>query len=565
VTYRVFVVGLDGATFDLIGPWAQAGHLPNLRHLMAVGAWGELRTTIPPMTGPAWTSFMTGQNPGRHGIYDWIARRPDSYDMVPLSARQRQARSLWSIASDAGRRVFALNVPMTYPPEPINGTLIAGLPAVVPRADIAYPTTAYDEITELVGDYILYPDPGQAYSDSGIDAFLKRLYHCTEERIRILEHFRAQEAWDLAMVVFNGTDAIQHALWKFMDPSHPLYDPRRGAKYGAAIRLFYQRMDAWLGEVLEELDDDTLLMVMSDHGAGPFHKFIHVNNWLLDTGFLKLKSTPAARVKRLLFRLGFTPMQAYNLLMRLGLGVFKREVVRGHGQGLLKALFLSFGDVDWERTQAYSLGNVGQIFLNLRGREPAGAVDPADYDRVRDDIVARLADLQDPETGKRVVDNVYRREEVYHGPRLDRAPDVVFLPRNLEYFGFGEYEFGSNQTIEPVARGISGTHRMNGVLLLAGNPVQAGWSIQGAEITDLAPTILHLLGVPVPAEMDGRILSQALIGVVQPAEQPVTLPPSDGLRAPQTDAGDPTDEDDGFSAEDEAAVMERLRNLGYVG
>lgn len=554
MTYRVFVIGLDGATFDLISPWAQAGHLPNLRRLTEIGAWGKLRTTIPPMTGPAWTSFMTGQNPGQHGIFDWISRRPDSYDMAPLSARQRRGRSLWSVASEAGRRVFAFNVPMTYPPEAINGTMIAGLPAVVPRPDIASPASAYDEITGLVGDYILYPDPGQAYSDSGIDAFLQQLYQCTEERIQVLTHFRAKEPWDLAMVVFNGTDAVQHALWKFMDTSHPLYDPQRSRKYGAAILRFYQRMDTWLGEMLEDLDEETVLMIMSDHGAGPFHKFIHVNNWLMEAGFLELKPTPAAQVKHLLFRLGFTPMQAYNLLMRLGFGAFKREVVRGHGQDLLKTLFLSFADVDWERTKAYSLGNVGQIYLNLRSREPAGAVDPADYDHVRDDIMIRLAELEDPETGDCVVDHIYRREEVYRGSCLQRAPDIVFLPRNLEYFGFGEYEFGSNRIIEPVVRGISGTHRMDGILLMAGSPVRSG-RLTGAQIVDLAPTILNLLGIHVPADMDGQVLSQALTQVVEPTARsssrtPVSPPPTDG---------------DGLSADDEAAVLERLRNLGYVG
>lgn len=573
MTYRVFIVGLDGATFDLISPWAEAGNLPNLKRLMDVGAWGHLRTTIPPMTGPAWTSFMTGQNPGQHGIFDWIARRPDSYAMVPLSAQHRRARSLWAVASEAGRRVLAFNVPMTYPPEAVNGTMIAGLPAVVARPDIANPASAYAEVTGLVDDYILYPDPGQAYSDSGIDAFLERLYHCTEERIRILTHFRAKERWDLAMVVFNGTDAIQHALWKFMDTTHPLHDPRSGEKYSAAILKFYQRLDAWLGDMwfgdkYADLDDDTVLMIMSDHGAGPFHKFIHVNNWLMDTGFLKLKSTPAAQVKHTLFRLGFTPMQAYNLLMRLGLGAFKREVVRGHGQDLLKTLFLSFADVDWERTQAYSLGNVGQIYLNLRGREPVGAVAHADYDRVRDELIGRLIELEDPATGRRVVDHVYRREEVYHGSSLQHAPDIVFLPHNLEYFGFGEYEFGSNRIIEPVRRGISGTHRMDGIVLMAGEPVKQGVRIEGAEIIDLAPTILHLLGVHVPPNMDGRILSQALSEVVKPQGDRPTVEPAPGPTAgleEQALPNSPPVDGDGLSADDEAAVLERLRNLGYVG
>lgn len=558
MTYRVFVVGLDGATFDLIRPWAEAGHLPTLAHLMRAGTWGELRTTVPPMTGPAWTSFMTGQNPGRHGIFDWVARRPAGYDMMPLSARDRRAPSLWALAGQAGRRVCVFNVPMTYPPEPVNGILVAGLPAPAARPDIACPPHIYEEMLHLVGDYILYPDPGQAYSDSGIDAFLGRLYRCTDDRIRILEHFRRKEPWDLSMLVFSGTDAIQHALWKYMDPTHPQYDRARAARYGDAILRFYQRMDTWLGTVLDELEDDTILMLMSDHGAGPFHKFIHVNNWLMREGLLRLRTTPRARAKRLLFSLGFTPMQVYNLLMRLGLGAFKREVVRGRGQGLLRALFLSFAEVDWPHTRAYSLGNVGQIFLNVRSREPLGCVTPgAEYEQVRATIMRRLAELRDPDTGERVVEEVFRREEVYDGPFLDRAPDILFLPRNLEYFGFGEYEFGSNQVIEPVTRGISGTHRMNGILLLAGQPIRAGQHIQGAQIVDLAPTILHLLGLPVPDEMDGRVLTEALSSPIEPVAMPAHVP-EEGPATPSSDGG-------GFTPDDEAAVLERLRGLGYVG
>lgn len=557
--YRVFVIGLDGATFDLIRPWAQAGHLPSLARLMELGTFGELRTTVPPMTGPAWTSFMTGQNPGKHRIFDWIARRHDSYDVRPLSAQHRRTRSLWEIASQAGRRVFAFNVPMTYPTEPVNGVMIAGLPAPVAQPDIAHPTAAYDEITQLVGDYILYPDPGQAYSDSGIDAFLDRLDRCTEDRIHILEHFLEKERWDLMMVVFNGTDAVQHALWKYMDSSHPLHDPTQATRYGSAILQFYRRMDAWLGTALDALEDDTVLMIMSDHGAGPFHKFIHVNNWLMREGFLRLKTTPLAYVKRLSFAAGFTPMQVYNLLMRLGLGAFKREVVRGHGQRLLKTLFLSFDEVDWRHSRAYSLGNVGQIHLNVQGREPLGCVAPGtEYDEVREAVIARLAEFRDPETGEAVVEQVFRREEIYHGPHLDRAPDILFLPRNLEYFGFGEYEFGSNRIIEPVARGISGTHRMNGILLMAGQPIRAGHEITGAHIVDLAPTILHLLGLSAPPTMDGRILTETLDEAMVPAS---------ALVAESEEYASKPSRDDhaGFTPDEEAAVLKRLRNLGYVG
>ncbi|MCC6168547.1 MAG: DUF2304 family protein [Caldilineaceae bacterium] len=558
---KVLVIGLDGATFDLIRPWAAAGHLPTLQRIMAEGAHGSLRSTVPPMTGPAWTSFATGVNPGRHRLYDWIARDEGRYTFSPVTALDCTAPTIYTLLSQAGRRVCALNIPMTYPPTPVNGVLVSGLPAPSTRATITYPAGLYQEIVDAVGEYILYPDPGQAYSDSGVDAFLQKLYHTTDVRLRTLDYLRGREAWDFAMVVFNGTDTISHALWKYMDPHHPLHDPHKALKYGNAIRDYYAYLDGKLAQIVDTLPDDTTLIVMSDHGFGPFHKFIHVNNWLLHEGFMAVNPGLRTGLKHTLFRGGFSPMNVYDTLMRLGLGALKREVVRGQGQGLLKTLFLSFEDIDWSRTQAYSLGNVGQVYLNVAGREPQGCVQPgAEYERVRDQIVARLQTLRDPETGELAVESIHRREELYHGEHLDKAPDIVFLPRRLEYFGFGEYEFGSHKVVESMRRGISGTHRMNGIFMAYGASIQPGVVVENAGLYDLAPTILHLMGEPA-AQMDGRVLAEALAPAGSRAAatpRAASAPGADG----QEGGGTPGET---LSAEDKKILADRLRSLGYVG
>jgi predicted AlkP superfamily phosphohydrolase/phosphomutase len=566
---RVLVIGLDGATFDLIKPWAQAGHLPTLQRLMDEGAHGELRSTVPPMTGPAWTSFATGVNPGKHRLYDWIARDEDSYTFSPVTALDCTAPTLYTLLSQVGRRVCALNIPMTYPPTPVNGVLVSGMPAPSTKVTVTYPTGLLNEIVGAVGEYILYPDPGQAYSDSGVDAFLERLYRTTDVRLKTLDYLRGREAWDFAMVVFNGTDTISHALWKYMDASHPLYESAKAEKYGNAIRDYYRHLDGKLAGIVDTLPEDTTLIVMSDHGFGPFHKFIHVNNWLLQQGFMAVQPRPATRIKRTLFQRGLTPMNVYDTLMRMGLGGLKREVVRGQGQGLLKTLFLSFEDIDWRRTQAYSLGNVGQIYLNVVGREPYGCVQPgADYERVRETIMAQLQTLRDPETGEAVVETIYRREELYHGEHLDKAPDIVFLPRRLEYFGFGEYEFGSHKIIESMRRGISGTHRMNGIFMAYGRAIRPGATVENASLYDLAPTILRLMGEAVPEHMDGRVLDEAIAAIpafgartAARAAQPRNGSEHDG----GYDGGYGSGSGETLSAEDRKVLADRLRSLGYVG
>ena len=556
---KVIVVGLDGATFDLIKPWAAEGYLPVLNRLLQEGAHGDLGSTLPPMTAPAWTAYATGCNPGKHRLYDWIAREPDSYRFTPVTALDGKAPTIYSLLSNIGRKVVSLNVPMTYPPTPVNGVMVSGMPTPSTDVRFTYPDNAYQDILDAVGDYVLYPDPGEAYSDSGIDAFLERLYRSADLRMQTFAYLHQRENPDFAMMVFNGTDTVSHAMWKFMDPSHPLYDPAKAEKYGSAIRDYYQHVDGLLGGIVESLDKDTTLIVMSDHGFGPFHKFIHVNNWLIREGFMTIKSGPVSRTKKALFQAGFSPMNVYNTLMQFGFGRLKREVVRGQGQDMMKTLFLSFEDVDWNRTEAYSLGNVGQIYLNVVGREPLGCVRPGEeYERIRSRIMERLLELRDPDTRERVVEAVYRREDIYHGDYLDKAPDIVFMPTRLEYFGFGEYEFGSHKIIEAMRRGISGTHRMNGIFLAYGAAIEAGVEVKDASLVDLAPTILYLMSAPAQAHMDGRILQEAISSGYQPMEAQVDA----GWTG---DDGDDYGNGQGLTEEQKRVVAERLRGLGYVG
>ena len=553
---KVITIGLDGATFDLIKPWVADGYLPTLRRLMEEGAHGTLRSTLPPMTAPAWTSFATGCNPGKHGLYDWVAREPDSYKFTPVTALDGRAPTLYTMIGEYDRKVLALNVPMTYPPVSVNGVMVSGMPTPSTKVTFTYPESTYQEIVSAIGDYVLYPDPGEAYSDSGIDSFLDRLYRCTDLRMKAFDYLRTREEADFAMMVFNGTDTISHAMWKFMDREHPLHDPQKYDQYGHAIRDYYQYVDNKLAAIVDDLNDDTTLIIMSDHGFGPFHKFIHVNNWLIREGFMSLRSGLRSRVKQTLSSAGFSPMNVYSTLMQLGYGKLKGRVVRGSGQGLLKTLFLSFEDVDWTETKAYSMGNVGQIYINVRGREPLGSVEPgAEYEGVRERVMSHLRELRDPDTGEEIVESIYRREEVYQGEEAEHAPDIIFIPKRLEYFGFGEYEFGSHKIVDPMKRGISGTHRMNGIFLAYGAAVRPGVEVEGASLVDLAPTILHMMSVPIPEHVDGRVLDELFLPDFEPA-------PVNGQHRSHDEA---YSLGEGLTEEEKQIVSERLRNLGYIG
>ncbi|MBU0493079.1 MAG: alkaline phosphatase family protein [Chloroflexi bacterium] len=548
--HRVFVLGLDGATLDRIQLLLDEGKLPNFARLVAGGAHGPLTTTIPPVTAPAWSSFMTGKNPAQHGLYDFMKRRPGTYYPIPVSSRDRDAPAIWDIAGAAGRPVIVLNVPVTYPPHPVNGYMITGMltPNNAPDAERAYPPELMQELRDQVGEYVIYPR--KVYAKGRVDEFLQELYYTAGQRIKAVRYLMRHKPWDFFMVVFNETDTIQHGAWGVSDPQWHDYDPAEHEQYGNPINDYYERMDEVLGEILDELDDNTTLFIMSDHGAGPVYQFLYVNNFLERRGFMRFRRNPITLGKVLMFRLGITARTVYKFLIRIGLGGLRRSMdKRRGGYAKLRRYFVSFADVDWGRTQAYAMGYIGQVFLNVQGREPEGAVAPADYNSVREEIIAALRQLKDPKTGEPLIEDIYRKEEIYHGAYMDIAPDIVFMPRNLEAIAFGDFEFPSNTVLEP-SYAISSHHRMNGIFFAYGAGVRPGLRVEDAHILDLAPTILHVMGLPVPADMDGRVLEEVL-----ETERPV-----ERIEA-AAGAGKGAFE---YSADEEEQIVDRLRSLGYI-
>jgi predicted AlkP superfamily phosphohydrolase/phosphomutase len=549
---KVFAIGVDGGTLELVQPWAQAGKLPTFARIMAQGAVGELESTIPPITGPAWASFMTGKNPGGHGVGDWMRRVDGGYRLTPVNATEIKSRLFWDLLGQAGKRVGIINVPVTYPPRPLNGFLISGL--LTPRGsqDFTYPPALAQQLQQELGSYQAHLS--QFYAKGRVEPFLQDLWGLIEGRTKAALYLMDRFEWDFFMVHYFATDAVQHALWHCMDPKHPQHDPREAERYGNAILECYQRVDTAVGQLISELDDDTVLLVMSDHGAGSLYKYIYLNNWLLKEGYLKLKQDPFTLLKSLAFRLGFTPESLYRGMARLGLNKVAFRAQKKTRYNLLRTFFLSAQDIDWGGTKVYSIGNIGQIFINLKGREPMGIVEPgAEYEDLRDEIMAKLRQVRDPETGEKVMERVYKREEVYSGPYLPQMADILILPKDLSYQAAGLSEFMSNTIMAP-SFGYTGGHRMQGLCMLRGDCIRPKSELKGARIIDLAPTILYLMGVPIPADMDGMVLK----GVLEPeflAKHPIQMAESEV-----------TIEDDGsgFSEEEAEMIAERLRSLGYV-
>ncbi len=552
---RLLVLGLDGATFDLLLPLAEKGELPTIKKLMDGGAWGRMRTVIPPGTGPAWSSIVTGLDPSNHGVFDIIVRAADSYNLAFLNGASLRAPAVWDIVGRFGGKVVVINVPMTYPPRQVNGLLVTGLLTPLGSRRFTHPPELAGEIESTVPSYRIVPQ--KVYSAGRAGEFIAEVREVLENKRVLMKHLLGRTDWKFAMEVFSETDFLQHALWHVIDERHPRHDPEEARRFADDVLDIYRRLDGIIGEAVEMLGGEGSVMLVSDHGAGPLHRFLHTNNWLIREGIMKVRRGPASRLKFALFKAGLTPINVYRAVSRLRLGGIKMGLRwTSGGYNLLRKFFFSFSDVDWENTRAYALsgGVYGGLFVNLKGREPLGAVEPADYEKTRDDLAELLRGLEDPKTGRGLISEVVKREEIYRGRFIGEAPDLYFLPYTPTVGVFGDFEFSSNNLLEEVSDAISAQHRMDGVFVANGPVVKKGVEVDGMTVLDLAPLMLYLMNLPIPEGVDGRLRKDILDEGALAGR-----PPEYAKMKDLYDAGDRARD----STEDES-IRDRLKGLGYI-
>jgi predicted AlkP superfamily phosphohydrolase/phosphomutase len=349
-----------------------------------------------------------------------------------------------------------------------------------------------------------------------------------------------------------------------MDEKHPKHRPGESKKHLERIHEYYRAFDAEIGTLLDRTGEDVSLFVVSDHGFGPVHRSIDFNTWLYEQGYLVLKKRPSSSLRRFAWRSGLTPqaLMDRDWFLRLAMGTFvrlKRKRSRGNVDDLKQAhalfgLFLSFQDIDWSRTRAFSPFGFGQIRINVRGQWSQGCVsEGSEYDRTREEIIEKLRTLKDPDTGELVDGVVLTREEIYRGDFLRDAPDLFFLPVNGKYrpksTGF------SSKSVFSSSGWMTGIHKMNGVLIGRGKPLNRGQRLEGLRITDVFPSVLGLMGLVIPEDVDGRIPDRMFTEAFL-QEHPVRWG-----AAPQQTRGQRLDRG---GHEEEREVMDRLRSLGYL-
>ena len=563
---RVFVLGLDGATWDVLRPLVERGDMPHLKRLMEQGAAGTLGSVFPPLSPVAWTAVMTGKNSGKHGVFEFVESAHDPLGGRVNSSRTIRAELVWEVAGRHGKKTVAGGVPLSYPPRlgATPGFFLGDFLSPANAPDFASDPEVFAELEQAVGPYRPW---STAVHDGGREAeVLDELTGYLEQHLKTVRFLMDRCEWDLFVFDLMATDRIQHELWHVWDLEHQVARGREGELSDVREGLvgFWKKLDDGIGAIVGALPPDSALVLMSDHGFGPIEWYVNFNVWLLGRGDLALRDSFYVRQKRWFYDLGVTPEWFYRRMARWGMASQRVSRFRGKQLGplerLAQSVFLSRRHIDWSRTRAYAQGNFGQIFLNVKGRQPQGCVDPADVRPLLDDLKAGLLTIPHPETGAPLVERVYERDELYEGPRTHLAPDLTVVLGDWRYRTIGLHDFTTNRLISP-AFGPTGDHRMEGVLIASGPPFRPGAVPDRATLLDIAPTILHLLGVPAPDDLDGRVLTE----ILDPAFAQVAAPAANAnANLNESPSGAESPIPTGYTEEEDAAIQQRLADLGYL-
>jgi predicted AlkP superfamily phosphohydrolase/phosphomutase len=552
---KMIVFSIDGGNFDILQPLIEKGEVPNIESIIKGGVSSHLVSVVPPITAPAWASFMTGVNPGKHRVFDFVSDiHNNAKEGSALNSTHIRSKTIWQIMSENQREMIIVGVPFTYPAPEINGSMVS---LSMSNLIDTYPKELKKVIIDEIGFEYDRCKPvdtfGELPKEDVLDEIIRRNEYLTEKIKQTTLNLLQQKKWDFLMTHFMATDTNQHYFWHCIDESHPSYDRRLALKYHDVINETYRQVDAAIGEILKVAGKDANVFVVSDHGFSPIYKFFYVNNWLEKHGLLKTKRS----------RYAWKPAKPslFKFLSKAGLeklGDILPDALRNIGIPIMKRVPKSVAEIiDWKKTKAYA--SPFGININLAGREPFGIVGKEkEYDGVRESIKSKLFDLMDSGDIGQLVDRVYFREEVYSGPFVDDAADI--------FFSFSRPYFlqSSDVTKDCLFENLSkkhfatANHRYSpeGIFFASGMDIHKKVRLNNPSILDIAPTILYLMGISIPQEMDGKMLEKIIKPSYLRARPPVYAKEEIATRS---------DKRESLTTEEEVALKDHLRRLGYLG
>src|SRR3972149_3955115 len=569
---KVFVLGLDGATPDIMMPMIERGELPAFEEMIRRGGYGRLQATIPPISPPAWTAFATGKNPGKNGILGFTRMIPNSYRLKLMSGEDNRSKTLWELLSHAGKKVILVTVPMPSPPKPVNGLLVSGLDTPDIHSDFTYPAVLKQEILSKFPEYrINLHLGGYLQTDRRRKKALQMIFDSIETRYRVACYLMDNYPWDFFIVKFNNPDIVQHHFWKYMDPDHPEYQAESCEEFKQAIFSVYKQLDSVAASIMKKLDPKTTLVVLSDHGAGPrINKTVYINEWLRNNGYLSKvldkNGTSHKRWRSLRDHVNTSLHTLVSFVFRHTspeVRIFLKNMMPEAFSRLSLSFKYSGGlsSIDWSKTTAF-LAEEECIRMNVRGVYPQGILDEKDYSQCRTEIIRKLKSLKDHETQETVFENVLSREDAFDGSDDKELPDIKLMTREAKYDITGKwFQDGTVQDNifvrnEKHSRGANGMHRYEGVFFINGPYCLPHSELKNIKIIDVCPTILFQMGLPISRDMDGTIMEEAFHSDFLTKH---SICYEDTVEGVGTRVAQPV-----YSAQDESKIVDHLRSLGYI-
>jgi len=482
---KVLIIGLDGATWDLIIPWAKEGYLPTFRTLMQEGVWGTLESTTPPYTIPAWLSLSTGKTPESLGVYSFMVKK--GYTFRPYFMVKRREIKFWDLVSESGRKVAILNPPDVHYAYKVNGIMVSGF-LNASKEKLTYPPDLIDVLNDITNGYeidSISVDFSKAIPRPRREAVLNPTYilNVHYKHFKAFKYMFQKMKADLTFMVFTILDRIQHICW--------------GEK--EILLSCYKIVDRHIRELMQLIDEDDVLVLVSDHGFTGLKRNLYVNDFLIREGYLTLKTRKSRFFKN--FR---EQLSRSRSIRRLLLNILNFLPQRLREEILSKSLPIRITDalVDWTKSKAFVFSGLGEIYLNVKGRDPNGIISPEEYEKVRTEILERLRKIEEPKIGDKISCNAFKvpkRNIVY-----DDTPDLII--EETEEFNV-DPSIGHNIIIERYEQPVKGQHSKRGIFLAYGHGIKKNYKTD-IKIFDIAPTILHIFALPVPIEMDGRVIKE---------------------------------------------------------
>jgi predicted AlkP superfamily phosphohydrolase/phosphomutase len=568
---KVMVIGWDSSDFRLLTPWLEGGYLPNLKNLLKGSKHGILKSNYPPVTPIAWSTIVTGKNAAKHGVSGFMSFRERSYETYPINASERHGKDVWELLSDYGKKVAVIGVPLTYPVRKVNGFMISGFLTPDRSRDYFYPKELGEEILSKIPGYAASPgDFVRNFNDFAStkddERSVRSVFEILEKHIDATIYLAENKEWDFFMGVFNETDWVQHRFWSCMDKKHPKYDEKRAEKFGNIIRDVHMRLDEALGRLMQ-LAGDAHIIIVSDHGVAPLYWYINTNYLLYKNGRIQFRRNPMATLRLGLAKLGYSYSSLIRAVDKLPLAInvyqedgndnreensnkerMKKTNSKVSVRKLARNLMLSAKDIDWSKTTAFARVGHGEIFLNKKKFFPNGTVDDQEYEKIRLELVNELKAIK--HENSLVMEQVFVKENLFEGPYSGVCPDIQIHP-NEGYFPIGSFIFGLKEAFVTPGASYGGSHSMNGICVLREIGYESSARvIQGAQLVDIVPTILHLMNLPIPSNLDGKSLADRVQKpLIVEAREPTSLNEENKI---------------GYTKEEEEDIEERLRSLGYI-